>query len=111
MKFLDPDTEGAARSFLARLPANLRLEHAILFGSRARGEGRPDSDVDIALIVAEGADDWQLIGDLAELAYYEFLHSGILIQPVPIALKHWTNPEHFPRPGLLRNVLRDGIFL
>jgi hypothetical protein len=111
MEFLDPDTEGSARAFLARLPTDSRLEYAILFGSRARGEGRPDSDADLALIVAEGADDWRLGGDLAELAYYEFLSSGILIQPVPISLKHWTSPEHFPRPGFLRSVAREGIVL
>jgi hypothetical protein len=38
MKFLDPDTEGAVRDFLARIPADIRLERAILFGSRARVE-------------------------------------------------------------------------
>jgi len=43
MKFLDPDTESAARDFLARLPPDLRLEYAILCGSRARGEGRLDT--------------------------------------------------------------------
>ena len=49
MKFLDPDTESAVRDFLARIPADIRLEQAILFGSRARGEHRPDSDADVAL--------------------------------------------------------------
>ena len=51
MKFLDPDTESAVRTFLARLPAELRLQYAILYGSRARGEDRPDSDADLALIL------------------------------------------------------------
>jgi len=45
--------------FLARLPAELRLQHAILYG--ARGEDRPDSDADLALILAEGEGDWQLV--------------------------------------------------
>ena len=111
MKFLDPDTESAVRTFLARLPADLRLEYAILYGSRARGEDRPDSDADLALIIAEGAGDWQLVGSLAELAYDVFLESGILIQPVPISLRHWLNPERFARPGFLRNVAREGIVL
>jgi predicted nucleotidyltransferase len=108
---LDPDTESAVRAFLARLPADLRLEYAILYGSRARGEDRPDSDADLALVISEGAADWQLVGSLAELAYDVFLQSGILIQPVPISLKHWLNPECFPSPGFLRNVARDGIVL
>ena len=65
MKFLDPDTEHAARDFLGRLPADLQLEYAILFGSRARGEGRPDSDVDLALIIAEWVFEWEFVGKLA----------------------------------------------
>ena len=117
MKFLDPDTESAVRTFLARLPAELRLQYAILYGSRARGEDRPDSDADLALILAEGEGegdgegDWQLVGSLAELAYDVFLERGVLIQPVPISLSHWLNPERFPRPAFLRNVARDGIVL
>jgi predicted nucleotidyltransferase len=51
MKFLDLVTESAVRAFLARLPAELRLQYAILYGSRARGEDRPDSDADLALIL------------------------------------------------------------
>ena len=111
MKFLDADTESAVRDFLARIPAELRLEYAILFGSRARGEDRPDSDADLALILAEGEVDWDLIGDLAELASDIYLERGILVQAVPISLWHWLNPERFPRPGFLRNVARDGIVL
>ena len=109
MKFLDPNTESAVRAFLARLPVDLRLEYAILYGSRARGEDRPDSDADLALILAEGEADWDLVGDLAELASDVYIERGILVQPVPISLRHWLNPERFPRPGFLRNVARDGI--
>ena len=78
---------------------------------RARGEGKPDSDADVALILAEGEADWDLVGNLAELASNVFLERGILVQAVPISLKHWSNPERFPRPGFLRNVARDGIVL
>ncbi len=42
MKYLDPDTEAAVRNFLSRVPADLRIERAILYGSRARGEHKPD---------------------------------------------------------------------
>jgi predicted nucleotidyltransferase len=111
MKVLDPDTESVVRAFLTRLPADLRVEYAILYGSRARGEDRPDSDADLALILAEGEADWDLVGDLAELACDVYLERGILVQPVPISLRHWLNPERFPRPGFLRNVARDGIVL
>jgi predicted nucleotidyltransferase len=111
MKFLDPETESAVRDFLERIPAEIRLERAILFGSRARGDDRPDSDADLALILAEGEADWDLVGDLAELACDVYLERGILVQPVPISLSHWLHPERFPRPGFLHNVAREGIVL
>ena len=111
MKFLDPDTESAVRDFLARIPADIRLEQAILFGSRARGQHRPDSDADVALILHERGDDGMTLMMLAELAYYAYLDTGIMVQPVPIAIEDWLNPAAFPRPGFLRNVAREGLVL
>jgi len=111
MKFLDPETEGAVRLFLDQLPSDIRLERAILFGSRARGEARPDSDADLALILHERGNDGQTLGMLAGLAYQVFLDTGIMIQPVPIAIEDWLHPEDFMRPGFLRNVEREGIVL
>jgi hypothetical protein len=40
------------RDFLARIPADMLLERAILYRSRARGEHRPDQPVTIAI------EDW-----------------------------------------------------
>jgi len=111
MKFLDPDTETAVREFLARIPAEVRLDRAILFGSRARGEHRPDSDADVALILHERGNDGMMLMMLAELAYYAYLDTGILVQLVPISIEDWRNPTAFPRPGFLRNVAREGIVL
>jgi uncharacterized protein len=111
MKFLDPDTESAVRDFLARIPADIRLDRAILFGSRARGEHTPDSDADVALILHERGNDGKTLTMLAGLAYYAYLDTGIMVQPVPIAIEDWLNPGKFPRPGFLRNVEREGIVL
>ena len=61
MKIADPDTESAVRKFIARIPADLPVERALLYGSRARGDFRPDSDADVAVILRHGADDWKLL--------------------------------------------------
>jgi predicted nucleotidyltransferase len=92
MKFLDPDTESDVRDFLARIPADIRLEQAILFGSRARAEHRPDCDADVALILLERGGDGITLMILAELAYHSYLDTGIMVQP-------------------LRTVAREGIVL
>jgi predicted nucleotidyltransferase len=79
--------------------------------ARARGDYRPDSDADLALILVQRGDDWQLLWDLSGLAYDVFLETGVLIQPVPISSSDWAHPERFPRPSFLRNVAREGISL
>jgi predicted nucleotidyltransferase len=111
MKFLDPDTEEAVREFLARIPADIRLDRAILFGSRARGEHRPDSDADVALILHERGNDGETLWMLAGLAWDVYLDKGIMIQPVTIAVDDWLHPEEYPRPGFLRKVELEGIVL
>jgi predicted nucleotidyltransferase len=111
MKFLDPDTEVAIRDFLGRIPPDIRLERAILFGSRARGEHRPDSDADLVLILHERGNDGQTLWLLAGIAWNVFLDTGIMIQPVPIAIEDWQHPDDFLRPGFLRTVAREGIFM
>jgi uncharacterized protein len=85
------------------------LERAFLYGSRARGDYRADSDADLALVLAEGGDDWRLLWDLSGLAYDVFLETGVLIQPVPISSSDWAHPETFVRPSFLRNIAREGI--
>lgn len=109
MKVLDPHTEAAVRNFLARIPADLRVERAILFGSRARGDNRPESDADLALIVPDRDDVWHLTSVFGGLAFDVLMDTAISIQPVVISLKDWLHPEGFMRPGFLRNIAREGI--
>ena len=110
MRAMDSATEHAVRVFLARVPAELRVKHAILFGSRARGDHRPDSDADVVLILDRG-NDWLVLETFAGLAFDVLMDTGVLIQAVPISSQDWAHPEGFPRPSFLRNVARDGITL
>ena len=48
---------------------------------------------------------------VAEFAHYAYLDTGIMVQPVTIAIEDCLNPAGFPRPGFLRNVEREGIVL
>jgi predicted nucleotidyltransferase len=111
MRLMDPPTENAVRNFLARIPTDVRVERAILFGSRARGENRPDSDADLALIVSGGDDVWQLTWLFGGFVFEVYVETGIMIQPVVISLDDWLHPERFARPSFLRNVAQEGVTL
>ncbi len=111
MKFLDPDTENAVRDFLARIPSDIQLDRAILFGSRARGEHQPDSDADVALVLHERGNDGKTFWMLAGLAWDVFVDTGIMVQPVTIAIEDWLHPERYLKPGLLKTIDREGIVM
>lgn len=108
----DADTLAAVRAFLARLPAHFTLAGAFLFGSRARGAHRPDSDADVA-VVLQGPPGRFVATKLAlaDLAYDVLLDTGIRIQPFPIWEEEWANPAAYPNPRLLENIGREGIRL
>jgi predicted nucleotidyltransferase len=48
---IDCATERAVRSFLREIESRYFVVEARLYGSRARGDFRPDSDTDIAVIL------------------------------------------------------------
>jgi predicted nucleotidyltransferase len=112
MPHLDPDTEHAIRSFLSTIARQYDTAGAILYGSRARGTHRPDSDADVAILL-RGAHEQRLRTTLAmaDIAYDVLLETGVNITPLPIWLDEWEHPETYSNPSLLRNIAVEGIRL
>lgn len=109
---IDPDTERAARAFIARVASQYELAGAILFGSRARQNHRPDSDADIAVLLPGPRGhflDTKLA--LADIAYEVLLETGVLIQPLPVWEDEWEHPENYTNPALLQTINREGLRL
>jgi predicted nucleotidyltransferase len=89
-----------------------RLIDVLLFGSRARGEARPDSDADVAVILQNG--DWQFWEEqwtLAGLAYDVLLDHGLFIQPWPIPRSAWELPSTYRKQGFIEEIQKDGLRL
>jgi len=85
-----------------------RLYGVVLFGSRARGDMRPDSDADVVIILKD--DDWRFWQEkmaLADLAYEPFVEAGLTIQPWPISLAHWMNPRSHHNPQFIEAIRQD----
>jgi len=112
MNRIDHDTEAAVRRFLASIASRYDISAAIIYGSRARGTHRPDSDADVAVLL-RGEHHRFLTAklDMADVAFDVLLETGVLISPLPIWLDEWEHPENYSNPALLRNINREGIRL
>ncbi|MEW6357758.1 MAG: nucleotidyltransferase domain-containing protein [Planctomycetota bacterium] len=93
--------------FKGRVSARLPLHRIILFGSRARGDADPDSDMDL-LVVLDGQAGWKERRIVSECAWEASFGKGILLVPLTVSREEWENgPE---RSSLLAiAVEKDGI--
>lgn len=102
----------AVAAFLAKLRGTYDVSETILFGSRARGDNRPDSDLDLAVVLyGERGDFIDTKLDMAGLAFDVLMETGILVQAFPMWEGDFAHPEQFPNPGLIRTIAREGIRL
>ena len=85
-------------------------ERLYLFGSRARGDHRPESDADVAVILKVGDwEEWIERRALNGLAYEAGLESGLDIQPWPFPDARWEVADSQPETRLLGAARRDAI--
>jgi predicted nucleotidyltransferase len=106
----DHNTRAALEAFRARVLNRFgaRLRGLVLFGSRARGDHRPDSDADVAVFLEAVDDPVAAQMDIAEDSYAVFLSHGLLIQ----AWVFLGTPEHPDRSRavhLLGTVEAEGV--
>ena len=107
---LDVETIAAAREFMHRLSASDPVIEGVLFGSRARGDDRPDSDADVAVVLSgDGGERYRIAGRMAEIAFDVLLETGIMIDPLPLWRGELVRPEAFCNPALLAAIARDGV--
>jgi len=83
-----------------------RLERVVLFGSRARGEARPDSDYDVAVFLSMLPDRWAELDRLADLRVHFLDETGAFFdaKPYPASAWHGASP-------LMHEIRREGLEL
>ena len=77
-----------------------------LYGSKARGDDRPDSDLDVLVIVTD--DDWRICDVVYGVATDILLQTDISVSPKVISknlLEQLQKEDTF----FLRNIIRDAI--
>jgi predicted nucleotidyltransferase len=102
----------AADPVLKRLRAALdalygdRVERVVLFGSRARGDARDDSDYDVAVFLRNLADRWQEVDRIVPLVTDVLYEDGVFIHVMPHRAGSYED-----RTSLMREIRRDAIDL
>ena len=95
-----------ARQQLAALYGE-RLRRVVLYGSQARGDARPDSDVDVLIVLRAPVSDYDEIKRLVriEATLYERYRLDVSLQP--------CEEEQYAQDGraFLRNVRADAVEL
>ena len=93
---------------LIRLRTSLRetygdkVERVVLFGSRARGEGRPDSDYDVAVFLRAPDSLWRESGRLAEIETDILYETGAVVNALPF------DSNRKAQDALMLELARDG---
>jgi predicted nucleotidyltransferase len=98
-----PAVAGVLPEIIARLVTRFRPEQIILFGSQARGDARPDSDVDLLVVLPHVANKRE-----AMVAMLSALRDLPVAKDVVV-----TTPDEIERRGhligsVLRPALREG---
>jgi len=83
-----------------------QIERVVLFGSRARGDARPDSDYDIAVFLRDMPDRFRELYCLADLSTDILGDTGEFVHAMP-----YTSRAYDERTPLMREIRREGIEL
>ncbi len=105
---LTPSEQKALQEFIEylRRDAAKQLEFVALFGSKARGDSRQDSDIDVLVILRE--EDRRLRRKILIEAARLSLKYDVLLSPRVIGAERWEQMRRF---SLYQNVQREAVSL
>lgn len=107
---IDPNVLTVARDLAARIASRFDVVEALLFGSHARGEAGPDSDIDVAFVLRDdGRHPVAIAADMGSETADVLFSTGRYVEAIPIKLSQWQAPDTADNPWFVHNVRRDGI--
>jgi predicted nucleotidyltransferase len=82
---------------------------AIIYGSEARGDARPDSDIDLLILLPDEKVTPEHEHAIVSKLYEIELQSGVIISSLVLPRSQWEHPPVIT--PFYRNVKREGITL
>ncbi len=104
---MNPKDRVLLEQLKVRVAERLPLERVVLFGSRARGDSEPDSDLDV-LVVLEGPVSRAAEDYVRECAWQLGFESGVVIFALIVSREEWDDGL-LSASSLALAVRRDGI--
>jgi predicted nucleotidyltransferase len=83
-----------------------RIERIVLYGSRARGDARPDSNYDVAVFLRDLTDRWREMDRLADIGTEILDDVGKFVHATPYSAGAFRE-----RTPLMHEIRKDGVDL
>lgn len=83
-----------------------RLAHVVLYGSHARGEAHPASDIDVLVVLNPLGDFWEELSRIQPLASRYSIENDVVLSVLPVDAEEYARPPSRP---LFINTRREGV--
>ncbi len=84
-----------------------RIERVVLYGSRARGDAKPDSDYDVAVFLRNLSSRWQEVRRIADIELSILDETDATVHAMPYPAESWKDRSS----PLMHEIRKDGIDL